>query len=133
MWPDGALATGFSPRGVVRRPVCTDFGRVRRAICPCAASLAAWLAVWCASEIDGAASLVFDRVDEAIEDDELDFKLYPIHARLESTLKQEHAGALNAQQDDVEGDDEEIGVDQLPQDRFFLIGLRPVAAVYRWQ
>lgn len=57
-----------------------------------------------------------DRVDEAVEDDKLELELDAVDAGLKGALEVEEVGALDAEQGDVEGNDEHVGPDELPED-----------------
>lgn len=70
-----------------------------------------------------------DRVDEAVENDKLELELDAVDAGLEGTLEVKEVGALNAEQGDVEGDDERVGPDELPQDGALLAGLAGATAL----
>ena len=63
----------------------------------------------------GAAAVGADALDEAVEDDELDLELDAVDAGLEGALEVEEAGGLDAEQRGVQRDDQQVGVDQVPQ------------------
>lgn len=75
------------------------------------------------AEIEPGAGGLADGLDEAVEDDELELELDAVDAGLEGALQVEHVGALDAEQDHVEGEDDGVCVDELPQHRLLLLGL----------
>lgn len=75
------------------------------------------------AEIEPRAGGLADGLDEAVEDDELELELDAVDAGLEGALQVEHVGALDAEQDHVEGEDDGVCVDELPQHRLLLLGL----------
>lgn len=61
-------------------------------------------------------------LDEAIKDDELDLELNAVDAGLKSALQVEEVGALDAEERGVEGDDQQVRVDEVVQHLVRVIG-----------